>query len=351
MNCKIAIFKKFGEPLEITTVHIPPLKEGEVLVKILYTTLCRSDITTYTGKRIEKAPTILGHEIVGRVVSVCSKTPLKDENGEALHEGDPITWAIYASNPHDPMSERGIPQKAADLFKYGHQLLTPESTLHGGLAEYIILRRHTPIMKLHRTPLDIAPIINCAIATTAGALRLAGDVRGRSVSIFGAGMLGVIACAMCHAHGASRVLAVDLNEERLKEAVSFGATETMTFADLQQTEDVFADVTMDFSGADSCMQMGLERLNIGGVTVWVGGVFPQKPLPVNAERVIRNLYTIKGLHNYNAEDFKNAVNFIEQHCDDYPFEQLIQGHFALNDADKAFKYALEENPYRVRIKL
>lgn len=351
MDSKIVIFKKAGEPLEIKDINIPTLRNGEILVKILYTTLCRSDLTTYTGKRVEKTPTILGHEIVGRIVKVCSEQPLKDLNGDVLREGDPVTWAIYASDPHDPMSERGIPQKAAGLFKYGHQLLTAESTLHGGLAEYIILRKYTPIMKLHNTPLDIAPIINCAVATAAGSLRLAGDVGGKSVIIFGAGMLGVIACAMCHAKGAARIVAVDVNEERLKEAVSFGATETMTFARLQQAGSLYADITMDFSGVDPCMKMSLELLNIGGVAVWVGGVFPQKELPVNTERVIRNLYTIKGLHNYNTTDFKNAVNFFERYCNDYPFEQLIQGHFPLKDVEKAFKYALEENPYRVRIQL
>lgn len=353
MYSKIAVFSKAGTPMEIREERVPELKPGEILVKNLYATLCRSDLSTYSGKRIEKSPTILGHEIVGRIATICPAEPglpMKDEKGEELKEGEAITWAIYSADPNDPMSKRGIPQKARSLFKYGHELLTPTSTLHGGLAEYTIIRRNTPVMVLHHTPLDIAAIINCAVATSMGAVRLAGDIKGLDVIIYGAGMLGVIACALCHAHGANRVIAVDVNEERLKVASRFGATDSYTLPQLTDA-GIHADFTFDFSGAKPCMVSGIDVLNIGGTTVWVGGVCPQGDISINPERIIRNLYTIKGLHNYNATDFMHAVNFLEEHHAAYPFEELIQGNFTLDEADKAFAYAFEKNPYRVRLKL
>lgn len=52
---KIAIFRKAGTPVSIEECSIPELKQGELLVKNEYVTLCRSDISTYMGKRIEKA--------------------------------------------------------------------------------------------------------------------------------------------------------------------------------------------------------------------------------------------------------------------------------------------------------
>ena len=67
---KIIVFRKAGTPLQMEECDIPALKEGEVLVRNEYATLCRSDISTYLGKRIEKSPTILGHEIVGRVAAI-----------------------------------------------------------------------------------------------------------------------------------------------------------------------------------------------------------------------------------------------------------------------------------------
>ena len=68
-TAKITIFEKAGVPLTLKEVEIPALKTGEVLVRTECTTLCRSDLATYVGRRIEKTPTILGHEIVGRIAA------------------------------------------------------------------------------------------------------------------------------------------------------------------------------------------------------------------------------------------------------------------------------------------
>ena len=141
MRSKIAVFYGAGKPLQLEECEIPALCQGEVLVKNEYVTLCRSDISTYTGKRIEKTPTILGHEIVGWVVALGEGNPVLDLEGRPLAIGERVTWAIYASNPDGEMARRGIPQKAPDLFKYGHEQLTERNTLHGGLAEYTLLRR------------------------------------------------------------------------------------------------------------------------------------------------------------------------------------------------------------------
>ncbi len=220
MKSKLMIFERAGQPLRLETCEIPPLKAGEVLVKNEYATLCRSDISTYLGRRIEKSPTILGHEIVGRVAALGA--PTSDANGFTLRVGERVTWAIYASDPSSEMSRRGIPKKSPDLFKYGHEQVTPTSTLHGGLAEYTLLRRFTPILPLdEQIPLPAASIINCAVATVAGSLRLAGELQGRRVIVWGAGMLGVIACAMCREKGADEVVAVDINPERLEIAKRF----------------------------------------------------------------------------------------------------------------------------------
>jgi len=57
--------------LKLDQTEIPALQDYEILVRVAYTTLCKSDILTYTGKRKEKNPTILGHEICGTIVALC----------------------------------------------------------------------------------------------------------------------------------------------------------------------------------------------------------------------------------------------------------------------------------------
>lgn len=348
---KLVVFEGSGLPLQLREVEIPALKPGEILIKNEYTTLCRSDLATYTGRRNEKTPTILGHEIVGRVVATYEDEPMKDEHGRQLAVGDRVTWAIYAADRHDPMAMRGIPQKAHHLFKYGHEQLTETSTLHGGLAEYTILRPHTPVIVLREDlPLQAASIINCAVSTVTGSVRLAGEVKGQSVVVLGAGMLGIIACAYCREQGASEVIAVDMNDARLAQALRFGATRICKLDELKAENRCF-NVMIDYSGAIACMEASVELLAIGGTAVWVGGVFPQGKLGVDPEQIIRRLLTVKGLHNYNAEDFRAAVDFLETHHTMYPFNELVRGGFTLSQAEEAFSCALTENPYRVGVSL
>ena len=64
--------------LQIKETEIPALQDYEILVRVTYTTLCKSDILTYTGKRKEKNPTILGHEICGTIVTFGNKAPKID---------------------------------------------------------------------------------------------------------------------------------------------------------------------------------------------------------------------------------------------------------------------------------
>ena len=359
-NCKIAVFENPETGVEIRETEIPVLKKGEILVKNQYTTLCRSDILTYTGKRIEKTPTILGHEITGYISAFGPDTETIDARGNILALGDSITWAIYASDPASYFSQMGIPQKAAGLFKYGHEQITPESTLHGGLGEYTILRRYTPVIRISDSfPKPIAALINCSVATVAGAIRLARDLKGKNVLISGTGMLGVIACAMAKVAGASTIFAVDINPERLEIACRFGANQAMTceqgFSDfgekfIEKTKSkIPIQVMIDFSGSPETMEATLEYLQTGGTAVWIGATYPQRSVPVNAEKMVRRVWTIKGLHNYNGEDFLKAVEFMEQNYLNFPFDSLIYDGFSLDRSNDAFQYAIAHNPFRVGI--
>ncbi len=358
---KTAVFSSAAAPMEIKALPVPELRAGEILIRNEYTTLCRSDLNTYTGKRQEKTPTILGHEIVGRIAAFGPEAPPADARGQLLQTGDRVTWAIFASDPESPLARMGIPQKGEDLFKYGHEQLTEGCTLHGGLSQYTVLRRHTPIVRVAAmVPLPLAAIINCAVATVAGALRLAGPVKDKTVIVSGTGMLGVTAVAMAKAGGASQVIAIDTSPQRLATAREFGAG-ILAVADraekLQQTLKQKtgtarpANLIVEVSGAPEAMESTLPLLQVGGTAVWVGATFPQRPLRIEAEHLVRNLITIKGLHNYNETDLLTAVRFVEAHYQHFPFEKLVGKDFTLDEVNEAFEYAVAENPFRVGIRL
>jgi putative phosphonate catabolism associated alcohol dehydrogenase len=359
-SSRIAVFHGPGQPFTHETVAVPALREGELLVRNEYTTLCRSDLNTFAGKRTEKTPTILGHEIVGRIEELGPGAPATDGRGAPLRAGDRITWAIFASDPCSCLAQRGIPQKGADLFKYGHERITPDSNLHGGLAEHCLLRRHTPVIRLDESvPLPVAALINCSVATVAGSLRVAGTVTDRTVLIAGAGMLGVVACAMCRLAGAKLVIAADIDEGHLTGARGFGVDAIVRVGPGRPPlRDLVAplapggavDVALDYSGVPETMEALLATLGIGGTLVLIGATFPQRALQIDAERLVRQVHTVRGLHNYNAQDFATAVEFIERHHAQFPFAALVDDRFDLDSVDAAFADGVSSGAHRVGLR-
>lgn len=349
LTARYVVFNEEAPHLSIVDSILPELQEGELLVKVQYTALCRSDINTFVGKRKEKTPTILGHESVGVIYKIASNEPMRDERGMKLTIGQRITWGIYSSDPKDPLSLQGLPQKARFLFKYGHEEVTSSNSFHGGLSEFIVLRKNTPLVVLDdKISSEVASLINCSISTVAAAFRLAGPVKKKKIMITGAGMLGMFACAMAAEQNAASVCAVDISKKRLDLAMQYGASQTLFFEELS-AHAIQPDVIIDFSGANEAMKQSLMIAATGAKIIWVGATFPQEDLEISAEMVIRRILTIQGIHNYNQQDLVQAVNFLERTYHQYDFSRFIEKSFALEETKEAFDYAVEHNPFRVGI--
>ncbi|MHA3789714.1 zinc-binding dehydrogenase [Flavobacterium hauense] len=349
------VFTANGVPFHQEEVMINEIDSNEVLVRIVYTTICTSDLHTYTGRRSSPFPSVLGHEMIGEIISLGKKIKA-DYNGMLLHQGDLLTWSIYAYDDKSEMAKRGIPQKSEGLYNYGHQEFNSEDGLNGGFASHCVLKKGTVIFKLPRSlnHRQAAPI-NCTHATIAGAIRLAGYLKNKNVMITGTGMLGLSACAMAREGSAKRVIAMDINKERLEFAKRFGADKLidgkLSIDDIRsQIPKEKIDVIIDTTGIPSVMENGLETLAVGGIAVWVGAVYEQHATQISAEMIVRNLITIKGLHNYTPNDLGFAIDFIADNRNKYPFETLVSEEFILKDISEAFETANSGKHYRVGIK-
>lgn len=355
---KFFVFEKPHQLLQTVSSKIPSLEDGEILVQINYATLCGSDLHTFCGLRQEPCPTILGHEIVGTIIELNAHSLLNDATGKQLTIGDTITWTVFASDPHTANYNSETPQKNDPLYKYGHRQITEQDTFHGGLSSHIILRRHTYIRILPKElPAPIAATINCAIATAAGAIRLAGTIMGKKVLISGMGLLGLVCAAMCKEGGASQIVVTDIDDKRLALAKKFGASETLNskvtkLSELDSLKTANGlDRFIDMSGSPDAMEDGIEQLGVNGVAVFIGAVFKQRKLEIDAEQMIRRILTIKGLHNYNYQDFSTAVDFIIENWKKYPFSDLVEKEFSLEQVNEAFDYAVVNKPIRVGINM
>jgi alcohol dehydrogenase len=105
------------------------------------------------------------------------------------------------------------------------------------------------------------------------------------------------------------------------------------------------------TGSPQAMKTGIDSLALGGTAIWIGAVFPAAAVQVDAQKIVRKLLQIRGLHNYNYEDFLNAAVFIENNYKKYPLEELVEKEYPLTDIEEAFAYASDVKPVRVGVRL
>ncbi len=318
-----ALFDGPGLPLRLASFRQIALQPGETLVRVTACTVCGSDLHTLAGRRSAPAPSILGHEAVG--IEVAS--------------GRRVTWSIMACCGECERCRRGLEQKCERLFKYGHAEHTGAPS--GGLSEYIVLRPGTTVIEVPDELADevVCPA-NCATATVAACLRVAGDVRGRTALVQGAGLLGLTASAMASAGGAAEVHVVEPDAARRELARRFGATAT------HAAGAPAVDIAFEFSGRSEAMP----ALRVGGVWILAGAVFSVPPLSIDPEAMVRGLWRIEGVHNYRPQDLSAALAFLAGPGRRFPFAELVPRSFPLAEVNAALAFAAAERPPRVMIR-
>lgn len=348
---RAVLFHGPGRPLEICDAPAPEPMGAELLVRVACCTICSSDLHSHAGRRTVATPTVLGHEIVGRIEAFGPTAARRDFRHQPLIVGSRVSWSVAASCGRCYYCADRLPQKCAALFKYGHERIEPGRPFAGGLAEYILLVPGTAVFRVPEGLSDaLAAPANCATATVAAVLRAAGPIAGRSVLIFGAGMLGLTACAFARSAGAAIVISSDPVAERRHRARAFGATHAIAPEELparlgELTDGRGADAVLELAGSASAVAAGLVSTRVGGTLVLAGTVLPTASVPLDPEAVVRRMLTIRGVHNYAPDDLAAALDFLARPGRDYPFGELTGRHFALSEIEAAFAHA-HANPGR-----
>lgn len=349
-----ALFSNKSVPFEIVTFEVNPPVNDQIIVRVEGCTICGSDVHTFLGRREVQSPTVLGHEIVGKIISFGPENNRRDYSKNLLAVGDRITWSVVANCGSCNFCGRGFPQKCVTQFKYGHKKVTKEEPWTGGLAEYILLVSGTKVFKIPESlSLEVACPANCTTATNVAAFRIAGNVAGKVILVLGAGMLGVTACAMAKFNGAKMVVVCDTNKQRLKKAHEFGADESCLPEDLPKlvfdtTQGLGVDVMFELTGFPRAFENAFNCVGIGGKIVLVGSVFPSGPASLLLEIVVRKLLSIEGIHNYTPDDLAHALFFLSK-TNHLPWKSLVGIWLRLSEVDLAFQLAQSPDYYRVGI--
>jgi alcohol dehydrogenase len=353
---RAVLFTAAGQPLDVVPFATPEPRGAEVLVRITCCTLCRSDLHTHAGRRTEATPTVLGHEIVGTIEAFGPGASQVDASGTSAAVGSRVTWAVAVGCGACFFCDHDLPQKCERPHKYGHLRTTREAPRGGGLAEYIVLVPGTAWFVVPDGLSDrVAAPANCATATVAALLRYAGPVADQVVVVLGAGVLGVTACAMAGAAGARIVIAADPNPASRKRALAFGATQAVPTGEelaktvAEVTGERGADVVFELAGHAESVEASLALARTGGTVVLAGTVAPVGAIAIDPEQLVRQMLTIRGVHNYHPRDLRTALEFLAGPGRAYPFGTLVEAEYSLDEVEAAFARAHTSAGTRVAV--
>ncbi len=357
---RAVVYDAPNAPFKVRDYPVRDVHQDEALVRITMSTICRSDIHSYQGHRPNPCPGILGHEIVG-VVEQLGKTITHDMRGDKLNIGDRVTWTEFFH--HGPSYYRDVhdmPQKSKGLRKYGHDLAEEDPHFLGGFADYCYILPGTGILKLPDGITDEeATPLNCGVATMISVTETASIDIGDTVVVQGLGLLGLYGCAIAKARGARKVIGLDGVASRLELARRFGADVTFDISKMSADELVAAvraecppdgaDVAMEVCGYADAVPVGIRMLRVGGCYVIGGLVSPDANFTIDGNLILRGWINIKGVHNYHPRHLIQALDFVMSNKERFPFGEMVDSKFSLDQLDEAFARATERSVLRAAI--
>lgn len=326
----------------------PKLKSPQdVVVNVKFTGICGSDVHYWShgalGVFVLKEPMVLGHESSGVVAEVGSDV-------QTLKVGDRVAM------------EPGVPCRRCERCKEGKynlcrfMVFAATPPYDGTLARYYALPEDFCYKLPDHVSLEEGAVVE-PLSVAVHITRQASVTPGASVVVFGAGPVGLLCCAVARSHGASKIVSVDINQERLEFAEKYAATHGFR-SQKESPEDSArrmidecglgpgADVIIDASGAEVCIQTAIHAVRPGGTYVQGGMGKSDITFPIGA--ACSKELTVKGSFRYGPADYSLAVELIATGKVDV--KALITGAVKFEDAEQAFERVSKSEGIKTLIK-
>lgn len=226
---KAAVSRAHGEPMQIEDITLRDPEMGEVAVKIQAVAVCHSDISLWQGGFGGALPAVYGHEAAGTVTAVGGAV-------KGINVGDAVAVTLIrscgvcpsCSSGHQVVCEDPGDWKKGPLkTKEGEPLY--QGLFAGAFAEAVVVDQSQVVVIPQDMPKDAASLISCGVITGVGAAINTANIRpGQDVVVIGAGGVGLNAIQGARIAGARRIVAVDMNPDKLDIAKEFGATHGIT---------------------------------------------------------------------------------------------------------------------------
>ncbi|MFE4424551.1 S-(hydroxymethyl)mycothiol dehydrogenase [Streptomyces sp. NPDC056817] len=279
------IARSKGAPVELTDIVIPDPGPGEVVVAVAACGVCHTDLTYRDGGISDDYPFLLGHEAAGTVESVGAGV-------DSIKPGDFVVLNWRAVCGRCRACKRGRPQYCFDTFNAGQKMTLLDGTELSPALGIGAFADKTLVHAGQCTKVDpsadpaVVGLLGCGVMAGLGAAVNTGAVsRGDSVAVIGCGGVGDAAVVGARLAGASKIIAVDRDDQKLTWARELGATHTVNATDqdivaavAELTGGFGADVVIDAVGRPETWKQAFYARDLAGTVVLVGVPTPDMRL-------------------------------------------------------------------------
>ncbi|MDB2434633.1 zinc-binding dehydrogenase [Luminiphilus sp.] len=325
---KAAVLFELNRPLKIIEIdRLPDLKEGQVLVDVIYSGLCHSQVMEVTGKRgpDKFLPHMLGHEGVGIVKAV----------------GDGITKVCVGDRVIMGWVRGQGANVPGGIYQYQNQVINSGQVTT--FSEQSIVSENCLVTLPEDLPLDIAVLMGCALPTGAGlVMNELQPEPNKTYAIFGMGGIGLSALITLRLYDTSRVIALDLEDEKLALASELGATDTINMSELDPVNAIHqlvpdgVDYALEASGVAHVIEQAFMSVrDRGGLCVFAshppeGDMIRIDPLTMHRGKQIRGSW---GGSSIPDRDIPKLSDLYRKY--QLPLEKLISKRYSLSQINVA----------------
>ncbi|AVV32317.1 MULTISPECIES: zinc-binding dehydrogenase [Cobetia] len=357
MKGKIAVMSEPGK-LGYQEFDVPAPGPGAVVVKVLCSNVCGSELHIWKGEHPKKSGG-LGHETVG-VIDQLGEGVTTDNAGVPLAVGDRIAATYFIACQRCPACQSGKLNLCENAYSFWARSPQEAPHFHTTFSTHYFIHPGQFFYKVpDNVPDKLAAGANCALSQVFYGLDLAEVKMQDHVVVQGAGGLGIYATAIAHRKGAT-VTVIDADEGRLALAREFGADNVINFKDYPSKESRIerlkeltggngADVCLEVAGVPEAFVEGIELVRSGGKLVTMGNVTPGKTIAVDPGFITRQQVTIIPVMRYQPRYLWHSLKFLSDNMTTLPFEKLLDTEYSLECVENALADSLARKVTRASI--
>ena len=332
---RAAILRQTTQAPIVEDVTIGDPRPGEVLVKLVATGVCHTDMVMRDGHLPVPLPVVLGHEGAGHVIAV-------GKGVDHVVPGDAVVLS-FASCGDCPSCAAQAPAYCYDFFPRNMLAVRADGSTaiscadgpvhshifgQSSFATHAIAEARNTVKVDADLPIDLMGPLGCGFLTGAGSVLEALDVRaGQSIAILGTGAVGMAAVMAAKIRGAARIVAVDRSAERVAIALSLGATEGVVADGRALSDHGLADLDhlLDTTGHVPLIEEAIMTLAPRGQAGLLAAFAPGAEVKLDAAFMMSGGRVVRGIVEGSADPQRLIPQLIAYWREGrFPFDRLVR---------------------------